>query len=874
MSKRPPKIAEKLLSKLLYDDVWKTTLGDFEEYHAHLAQKKGAKTANWWYWKQVFRYAPSKIIHSFYWTLDMFRNYLKVAIRNILKYKGYSFINILGLAIGLSSFVLIGMFVVHEMSYDRQHKDSDQIYRLIRNAPAEFYLGTSWYAVNPTPLTLALNDDFPGIKAATVLDIREALLSTKNQPFFEDGLFTNETYFDFFSYKWLAGNPSTSLGNPNSIVLTQSLVKKYFGDSNPMGEAILFTYENEEPFLRTVTGIIEDVPSNTHLQFDFVAPMHSMPGYERESTFWLNNNTYSYIKIDGSISPEVLEDRIKAMSDPQLLTSRYYSANPENLPFFALQPLKDVYLKSTAINFNPGKISSARYVYMLSGIAIIILIIACINYMNLATARSMNRAKEIGVRKVNGAFQSNLIMQFAAEALVFSLAGLFLSLVIVVTIFPTLSASLGQSISLQIFNNPLFWALFIGIGVFVGLISGSYPALYMSGLSPIGVFKKTIKGGSTNRRMRNLLVIFQFAITNILILSSVVIFQQLNYIQSKDAGFNREQIVTIEIADPEVMPRFDVFKQSLLSNPSILSISSGSHLPTKIESQTSGINWAGKPEDLDLDTFTGIINTDYLEMLGLDMIAGRSFNEQIDPDTANHFIINESLARSIGWTPKEAVGKDFILWRRDGRIVGVVQDFNFMSYHSNIAPLILRYEPVERHTKVMLKISPDNMQETLSFVEDELEAISPDFPFTYTFLDDAFDNQYRTELTLGKIFNYFTILALFIACMGLFGLASFMMEQRSKEIGIRKVLGANLVQIITLLNQDFIKLVAISLAVSIPIGWFLANNWLNDFAYRIDLGPMIFFATSAIALGLALLTVSIKSFKTAAANPIESLKNE
>ncbi|RNC83137.1 MAG: ABC transporter permease [Balneola sp.] len=874
MDHKPPELAEKILTKLQYDDVWKTTLGDFEEYHAYLSKKNGPRAADWWYWKQVFRYAPSKIIHSFYWTLDMFRNYLKVAIRNILKYRGYSFINILGLAIGLASFVLIGLFVVHEMSYDRQHEDSDKIYRVVRNDPQGFYLGTNWYAVNPTPLSLALNDDFQGIEAAVVLDIRESLLSTNNQPFFEDGLFTNESYFDFFSYDWLAGNPATSLENPNSIVLTRSLAEKYFGESNAMGEAILFTYDDEEPFLRTVTGIIEDVPSNTHLQFDFVAPMNSMPGYERESTFWLNNNTYSYIKIDGTVSPSDLVDRIKALSDPQLLTSDYYSENPQNLPFFALQPLKDVYLKSGGINFNPGKISSARYVYMLSGIAIIILIIACINYMNLATARSMNRAKEIGVRKVNGAFQSNLIMQFVAEALVFSLAGLFLALVIVITLFPTLSASLGQSVSLQIFNTPLFWALFIGIGTLVGLISGSYPALYMSGLSPIGVFKKTIKGGSTNRRMRNLLVVGQFAITNILVLSSVVIFQQLNYIQSKDAGFNRDQIVTIEITDPEVMPRFDVLKQSFSSNPNILSVSSGSHLPTKIESQTSGINWDGKPEDYDLDTFNGIINTNYLEMLGVDMIAGRYFDEEMDPDTANHLIINESLARSIGWSPEEAVGKDFILWRRDGRIVGVVQDFNFMSYHSSIAPLLLRYAPIEQHSKIMLKISPNNMQETLRFVEDEIRAISPDFPFIHAFLDDTFDNQYRTELTLGKMFNYFTILALFIACMGLFGLASFMMEQRSKEIGIRKVLGANLLQIITLLNRDFIKLIGISLLISIPVGWFLANNWLKDFAYRIDLGPMIFISTAVIALGVALLTVSIKSFKTATANPIDSLKSE
>ncbi|MCG8372847.1 MAG: ABC transporter permease, partial [Balneolales bacterium] len=413
-----------------------------------------------------------------------------------------------------------------------------------------------------------------------------------------------------------------------------------------------------------------------------------------------------------------------------------------------------------------------------------------------------------------------------------------------------------------------------GIGVLVGLISGSYPAVYMSGMSPLGVFKKAIKGGSVNRSLRNLLVVGQFAVTNILILSSIVIFRQLDYIQSRDAGYNREHILTIQVFDSEVMPRFDVLKQSFSTNPNILEVSSGSHLPTRIISQTSGISWPGKPEDLSLDTFNGVINTNYLEMLGIDMVAGRYFDEAIDPDTANHLIINESLARSIGWSPEEAIDKEFTLWRRSGKIVGVVQDFNFMSYHSSVAPLLLRYAPIERHSKIMLKVSPENLQETLGFIEEEVKALSPDFPFTYTFLDDAFDNQYRTELTLGKMFNYFTVLALLIACMGLFGLASFMMEQRTKEVGIRKVLGANVFQIMSLLNRDFIRLVAVSFFISIPVGWFLSSQWLENFAYKISLGPVIFIGMGITSLGIALLTVSYKSFRAARANPVESLKSE
>lgn len=873
MNNRPPKIAEKLLSKLLYDDVWKTTLGDFEELYSYQLEKEGKASANRWYWGQVLRYAPSKITHKLYWSAGMFKNYLKIAYRSILKNKSYSFINISGLAVGLASFLLIGIYINHELSYDTFHEDSDRIYRIVRDAPDENYMGSSWFGVNPMPLTIALGDNFEGIDAAASFSESESLLKVENNSFFEQGINTDTDFFEMFTLNWISGSAKTAFNNPESVVITRSLAQKYFGNTNPMGKDIFFDSDDDEPVFRTVTGVISDIPSNSQLVLDFIVPSYSLDNYERASTYWMNNNEYSYIKISSGINPEDLIPRISGIIHPQLLLDGYYKNNPHYLPNFKLVPIADVHLKSTNINFNPGKLGDIKYIYMLSAIALVILIIACVNYMNLATARSMNRAKEVGVRKVNGAFRSNIMMQFSAEAIIFSMIGIVIAFVILFLIIPAFSVLVDRSFDPNLFLAPIFWAVLIGTGLLVGLIAGSYPAFFMSALKPIGIFKNQMKGGSGNRTLRNVLVISQFAITNILIIGSIVIFQQLNFIKSSDSGYDRDQVLAITINDPNVMQSYDALSQRLASNSNILAVSSGRYLPNDIRSQTSGVNWDGKEEDQVFRVYNGGVNAGYVELFGINMIAGNTFNEEA-PDTALNMIVNETFVDRIGWTPEEAVGKDFTLWRTEGKIVGVVEDFNFLSYHSTITPLLLRQQPARNHSYLILKVNPANLQETIAFIEKEVTALGPDYPFDYAFLDDVFNNMYQNELTLGKIFNYFTILGLIIACMGLFGLAAFMMEQRTKEIGIRKVLGADIFQIVALLNKDFLKLIGISFAIALPLGWFLSNNWLESFAYRISIGPIIFISTAAIAFGIAILTVSYKSIKTANANPVDSLRGE
>ncbi|MEO1021569.1 MAG: ABC transporter permease [Bacteroidota bacterium] len=873
---RPPKLAERLLSRVLYDDVWKTMLGDLQEYYATLCEKEGKAKANAWYWRQVIRYTPSKIIHKLLWTSIMFKNYLKIAARNILKYKGYSSINIIGLATGLSCFLLIGLFVVHEMSYDSYHDHADSTYRLIRDVPGSSYLGTSFYAVNPMPLTYELNKDFAGVEVSTTFEMASGLINKNGGSFFEEGLFAEQHFFEIFSHDWISGSPEQALQSPTSIVLTESMAKKYFGDRNPFGEALTMTIDGkDEAELFTVTGVLKNQPSNSHIQFDYIALIDALPRFERDRTFWFNNNTHTYLRLDGTNTIPEIESKIKGISDAQLLTSSYYAKKPEErLPIYKLQHLTDVYLNSSAINFNPGPVGSRLYLYMLSGIALIILIVASINYMNLSTARSMTRAKEVGVRKVNGAFSSNISMQFISESMVFSFFAIGLALIIVWVAFPYFSGMMGERIELQFFNSITFWLAFLLIGVIVGITSGSYPALFLSRLTPIGIFKNVIKGGKMNQRLQHVLVIAQFAITNILILSSLVIFLQMDFIQTRDSGFSRDQILAVKVMDPELMTQFDVLNQRFESNAYILDVSSGSKLPTEIDGQTSGITWDGKPEDLDFDTFNGSVNLNYLEMLGIEMVAGRSYNAEMDTDSSNHFIINSHFVASVGWTMEEAVDKDVTFWGREGKIIGVVEDFNFLSYHAEMAPLLLRHDPQEDHNHMLLKIDPENLSETLAFVEKEINAFSPNYPFEYAFLDDAFNSLYETELRLGSVLNKFTLLALFIACLGLFGLASFMMERRTKEVGIRKTLGASVFQIMGLLNKSFVQLVGISFIISIPIGWYIANQWLENFAYKISVGPMIFIGMGVASFGIALLTVSYKSFKAATVNPVESLKSE
>lgn len=876
MKNRPPTIAKKILSKLLYDDVWKTTLGDFEERYSYLLEKEGKASANRWYWSQVLRYAPSKLSHKLYWTVGMFFNYLKISLRNLRTNKSYSFINISGLAIGLASFILISLFVHHELSYDKHFDDTDQIYRVIkRNVNA--HQGNNWNAVTPMPLHSGLKENFPQFEHTTYVSANTELIKSGADYFYEDGLYVGGEYFETFSHSWVYGNPGTALADPESIILTQSLSNKLFGNKNPVGESISIIPAHETDInIKTVTGVIEDLPKTSHLYFNYIVNEKSNKWHENNYNHWDSNSYFTFVKLGGQTElNDELQAKLSEYYNAQMITKSSY--NPDQVPQIGFQPILDIHLKSTHINHQRGvSLGDIKYLYFLLLIGLIILLIACVNYMNLATARAIMRAKEIGVRKVIGALRSNLIMQFISEAVLLSLMSIVLALVLVGVFFTPFISLVNREIGMDFFTAPEFWLSVLGISFLVGLIAGSYPAFYMSSLRPSGIFKNMTKGGKGNTFMRNALVMGQFAITTVLIISSIVIFQQLDYIRTTDVGYTRDQILTVQIKDESVGEQYKTLAQSLKRNSNIQQVSTGSHLPNDIRSSTSGIQWPGQEERIKFHYHN--VHYDFYEMLDIELIAGRFFAEEFSTDESDAFLLNESAVAKMGFTPEEILGTRMSRWvpngKVDGKVVGVVKDFSFLSFRLQQEALLVGFTRAQDYNYLVMKVSPENLQETVAYVEAQVKQFFPDYPFEYAFLDDAFNNMYKTDLNLGTLLNAFAILALFIAAIGLFGLASFMMEQRAKEIGIRKVLGANVLQILATVNKDFMKLIGLSFVIAIPVGWYAMDTWLQDFAYKIELGPSIFIASVLIAIGVAVLTVSYKSFKTASANPVKSLRSE
>ena len=874
MPNRTPKLAEKILSKLQYDDVWKTTLGDFEEYYSYLIQKEGKSAANQWYWKQVLKYAPSKIIHKIYWSVSMFKNYLKIAFRNLKNQKSYSFINIFGLTIGLTSFILIGLYVQYELSYDNFHINSDRTYRINAFQPTNEYLGSNWFALSPTAMAATLKEDFPEIEYAGYFTGTSTLLTTGQESFSEWGVAADGDFFDIFTYTWFAGNPETALTDPNSIILTGSLADKLFGGENPIGKSIQQTYATGKEVTKTVTGIIADPPKNSHFSFLYVVNDQTTPYYKYNLDEWSNTNVYTFITLKDGVSKDAFEAKLPGFADTYIAASGYYLENPDGLPTHSMQALGDIHLNSSHINFNPSTPGSVRTIYMFSAIAVIILLIACVNYMNLSTARSLTRAKEVGVRKVIGAIRSNLMMQFTSEAVVISFISIFFALLIIAGLLPVFSDLIGRELNFSIFTNWKFLALALGAGVFVGVASGSYPSFYMSKLKPALILKNQVKGGQGNLFLRNILVVSQFAITIVLIIGSLVVYKQLDYVRTTDTGLDREQIISVSTRDSELWDQYETLKSTLLSNPSIQEVSASQMNPVYMSSRTTGTEWEGKQEEEELAIYVSPVTFDFTEMFNLQVIAGRNFTQEQYNENEKDYLVNEATLYELGWTKEEALGKRFNVWGNEGKIVGVVKDFNFQSLYQEITPLAIMLAPEYDHRYALIKVAGENIPQAIGFLETTFKEFSPGYPFSYTFLKDSYNNLYQSDLRLGKVFNYFTLLALCIACLGLFGLATFITQQRTKEIGIRKVLGANMVQILTLLNKDFLKLVGLSFLLAAPIGWYFSSAWLKDFAFRIDLHPLIFVAAGIITLFVALITVSYKSIKTGLSNPVDSLKTE
>jgi len=810
----------------------------------------------------------------------MIKNYFKIALRNLARFKIYSFINLAGLAVGMACSILIILFIQDELSYDRFNKNADRIYRVSREWFNRDGTSNLHLARVAPPIGPLLKNDFPNIveEEARVASDWNSLLQVGDKTFIEDRFFWAEnSFFKIFTFKFIEGDPNTALKDPYSVVLTESMAKKYFGDENPVGKTIL--YEKEDNL--KVTGVIEDVPENSHFKFDFLGSFITLNDYigvENLTTNWSNNSFVTYLLLPKNFPVSELERQIPGFLDKHL-TQRSLDHNgrppeiqPSKTTKLHLWKLTDIHLHShltTELEEN-GSISD---VYIFSIVALFTLLIACINFMNLATARSEKRAREIGMRKVLGAYKKQLMIQFIGESLIICFIAMIFAIVLVEAVLPFFNNFVGKHLSLDYFGNPLVLLGLLGLTILVGLISGSYPAFLLSSLSTI----KVLKGGkiSTGKSIfRTVLVVSQFTISIALIICMGIVYSQMQFIRNKDLGYNKNKIVLLP-SNSEMRENIESVKAQLYENPNILSVTSSRLVPSEILRNSWGGRLVGGDETTPINFRLAVqeVDYDFVKTYGLQLIAGRDFSREYGTDDSSAFILNEAAVKKLGWSPREAIGKKMIYGNRNGQVIGVLNNFNFESLHNKIVPIIFLITKTG-NSKFSVKISGNDIPGTLAFLKEKWTEFRPDYPFEYTFLEDRINDLYSSDRKLGDIFGIFSLLAVIIASLGLLGLATYAAEQRTKEVGIRKALGATVSGIVILFSKDFLKLVVLSNIVAWPLAYFVMRKWMEDFAYKAGISIWIFVLSGLIAVLIALLTVSFQAVKAAVTNPVESLRYE
>ncbi|MBB6130918.1 ABC transporter permease [Mucilaginibacter lappiensis] len=787
----------------------------------------------------------------------MLKTYFKLAYRNIIKDTAYSFINITGLAVGMASSILILLWVQNELSYDKFHKNADQIYRITCD------FGGSKDALNSAGLPLGLKDKLPIIRNTVRLSyISTNLFEADNKKFEEKRvIYADPSFLEVFSFPFIQGDQSTALKQVNGAVITQEMAKKYFGDQNPIGKSL--RKDNSENLI--VTGVLKDIPSNSDLQFDFILPMAAFKGNnDILNNSWDNFNFYDYLQLDKGFNPtkenlSLLEKQINEI---------YHEHSPDTKASFQLQPLTKIHLAPERLADMPGH-GNEQYVTIFFIIAILILIVACINFMNLATARSARRAKEIGLRKVAGAKRGQLILQFISESIFISFLSLFLALGIVWLFLPVFNDLSNRTLSIHILDFKLWMTLF-GIALFTGLISGSYPAFFLSGFNPVKVLKGNVKSMGGNLLFRNALVITQFMVSIILLVGTVAIYKQLKFIKNRNPGFEKSNLLYMEMTG-DIVNKLETLKNELRQNPLTNDFTITSSLPTNLGSWTFGVNWDGKTPGSQTLIPWMAVDEDFIHVFRMKLLAGRSFSGAFKTDS-NNYIINGKMLGVMGLNATNAIGKSLTLWGNKGTIIGVVKDFNFKPSQQAIQPLVLQFN--KEGGVVVIRTQPGKTNSTIQALSKISQELNPAYPFKFDFLDQDLSNLYKGEQQMGNIFNLFAILGIFISCLGLYGLSAFMAEQRTKEIGVRKVLGASVFELVYLLSASTTKLILIAICIAIPLSWYAVDRWLASFAYHINISWLLFFIPSLASLCVAWLTVSYESMKAAVVNPIKSLKTE
>jgi putative ABC transport system permease protein len=806
----------------------------------------------------------------------MFRNYLKVALRNLWKSKGFTAINIIGLAAGLGVCLLIVLYVTDELSYDRFNVNADRIYRL----DADIYFNSTQFtaSISPKPLALTLAKECPQVEQMARINGEGDILIKKGGDWIRDHhlTFADSTFFKVFSVPMITGDPATALNEPNSIVIDESAAKRYFNSTDVVGK----TLELENKTFCKVTAVMQDFPRQSHFHLSFIRPVRDANHGDDDQ--WLSNNWHSYILVRPGTDRAFLQSRVNATVDKYvgLQLQQMLHASAEDLAksgghfIYHLMPLNDIHLHSNkSYELEPnGNIS---YIYTFSFIAILILVIACVNFMNLSTARSANRAKEVGIRKVAGSTKGHLITQFLTESVLLSFFSLLLALAIALLLLPMFNQLAGKELHAGSLFSPRFLTLLVILVFLVGCLAGSYPAFYLSSFQPILVLKGTIASGFKGSLLRSILVVGQFVISIGLIISTVVIYNQLNYIRSREIGFDRDQVLIIHNAYLAGDP-IKTFRKELTQLTGVADATLSGDLPT----QGGGYDQEGWFRNSSLDAKGAVVLTNlfvdehYVPTLGMKMVQGRNFSHDFPTDSTG-IILNESAVQLLGW--KDPINHPFY---RPGdsmksvgyHVIGVIKDFNFSSLHDKVGPLVINLG--DNRGSLAVRLRSGNIFATENQIESKWKAIANGVPFTYTFMDDDFNRLYQSEKQTGQLFISFAVFAIFIACLGLFGLVTYAAEQRMKEIGIRKVLGARVSGIVGLLSKDFALLVGIAALIAFPLAWWAMYKWLQTFAYRTGISWWIFLVAGVAALAIALLTVSIQTIRAAVANPVKSLRSE
>jgi len=808
----------------------------------------------------------------------MLKSYLKVSLRNLQRHKGFSIINILGLAIGMACCILILQYVWDEQSYEQNHARADQIYRLVTEAEIGGRLINT--ALSPPSWGPTLVQDYPEVLQMVRIKTPNSrwLIKHEEKEFWEKGFyFVDESIFEVFSFTFVQGDPRTALSEPNTVVITESVASRYFGDEDPIGKV----FDGEGFIFPRVTGVIKDFVGNTHFHGDFFTSMRTLVPTEDVNLYGdlynvdfqsqgLNFAVYTYLLLQKGVPSSVLEAKIPGFVETYL-GQQLRRRGGEIRPY--LQPVADIHLHSNL----DGEIESnsdISYVYIFSALALIIILIACINFMNLATARSASRAREVGMRKVVGASRSDIVKQFIGDAMLLAMISLALALVMVHLSLPVFNTVSGKQMVMDYGSGILPLSL-VGITLAVGIVAGSYPAFFLSSFIPISVLKGSLRAGSTNVRMRKGLVILQFSMAIVMMVSTYVVFDQLTFLRERDLGFEKEHIINIPLANIDMANGYTDYKTAILQHPDILSATGSSALP-------GGLLGIVNLRPIARDDETGVtLNTvradiDFIETLGIEMIAGRAFSLDFPSDAENGVVLNETAVRAFGWD--DPIGQELVIVGRNTdqtlRVIGVTNDFHFRSLHRKIEPLVLVLSEPQSLWFGSIRVSGRNLSGTLDFLSTTWSEVFPEFPYEYSFLDEDFDLQYVAEQRLQSIFGAFSLFSIFITCLGLFALASFTAEQRTKEISIRKVMGASVSGLALMLARDFTWLVLIAFGPAAILAYLAMHRWLQSFAYHIDLGIAPFLMAGIAALVITVLSVNYQSIKAALANPVDSLKYE